>query len=188
MAAEAGFVLLLFYLQCTVLLVVELSLFDAQLLLFSLSTICTPIEVVGVGQPPKWIKKEHFSFLPFRRLIDILWQAPIVFKTFKTGLHKYSWKYEGETKLTNEPTITVTVNTCQKYALKLASIGYFSAQRSTYNKKRTINNEEGFLEGVAQIWNLTVTSFIEIHGMSLLNSEGNWKLAFNLKFDYYLWQ
>ena len=63
----------------------------------------------------------------------------------------YSWKYEGETKLANEPTITVTVNTCQKYALKLATIGYFSAQRSTYNKKRTINNEEGFLEGVAQI-------------------------------------
>ena len=184
MASEAGFVLLLFYLQCTVLLVVELSLFDAQLLLFSLSTICTPIEVVGVGQPPKWIKKEHFSFLPFRRLIDILWQAPIVFKTFKTGLHII----HGSMKVKpNEPTITVTVNTCQKYALKLASIGYFSAQRSTYNKKRTINNEEGFLEGVAQIWNLTVTSFIEIHGMSLLNSEGNWKLAFNLKFDYYLW-
>ena len=84
MAAEAGFVSVLFYLQCTVLVVVELSLFDAQLLLFSLSTICTPIEVVGVGQPPKWFKKKHFSFLLFRRLIDIHWQAPIVFKTFKS--------------------------------------------------------------------------------------------------------
>ena len=81
-------------------------------------------------------------------LIDIPRQAPIVFKTFKTGLHII----HGSMKVKpNEPTITVTVNTCQKYALKLASIGYFSAQRSTYNKKRTINNEEGFLEGVAQI-------------------------------------
>ena len=81
-------------------------------------------------------------------LIDIPRQAPITFKTFKTGLHII----HGSMKVKpNEPTITVTVNTCQKYALKLASIGYFSAQRSTYNKKRTINNEEGFLEGVAQI-------------------------------------
>ena len=81
-------------------------------------------------------------------LIDIPRQAPIIFKTFKTGLHII----HGSMKVKpNEPTITVTVNTCQKYALKLASIGYFSAQRSTYNKKRTINNEEGFLEGVAQI-------------------------------------
>ena len=112
--------------QCTVLVVVELSLFDAQLLLFSLSTICTPIEVVGVGQPPKWFKKKHFSFLLFRRLIDIHWQAPIVFKTFKTGLHSI----HGSMKVKpNELTITVTVNTCQKYALKLASIGHFPAQR-----------------------------------------------------------
>ena len=81
-------------------------------------------------------------------LIDIPRQAPIIFKTFKTGLHII----HGSMKVKpNEPTITVTVNTCQKYALKLASIGYFSAQRSTYNKKRTINIEEGFLEGVAQI-------------------------------------
>ena len=81
-------------------------------------------------------------------LIDIPRQAPIIFKTFKTGLHII----HGSMKVKpNEPTITVTVNTCQKYALKLATIGYFSAQRSTYNKKRTINNEEGFLEGVAQI-------------------------------------
>ena len=81
-------------------------------------------------------------------LIDIPRQAPITFKTFKTGLHII----HGSMKVKpNEPTITVTVNTCQKYALKLASIGYFSTQRSTNNKKRTINNEEGFLEGVAQI-------------------------------------
>ena len=81
-------------------------------------------------------------------LIDIPRQAPIIFKTFKTGLHIIHGSMMVKP---NEPTITVTVNTCQKYALKLASIGYFSAQRSTYNKKRTINNEEGFLEGVAQI-------------------------------------
>ena len=81
-------------------------------------------------------------------LIDIPRQAPITFKTFKTGLHIFHGSMMVKP---NEPTITVTVNTCQKYALKLASIGYFSAQRSTYNKKRTINNEEGFLEGVAQI-------------------------------------
>ena len=148
MAAEAGFVLLLFYLQCTVLLVVELSLFNAQLLLFSLSTICTPIEVVGVGQPPKWIKKEHFSFLPFRRLIDILWQALIVLKTFKTRLHKYSWKYEGETKLANGPTITVTVNTCQKYALKLASIGHLAAQRFTTIRIEQSTMNKDFLRGL----------------------------------------
>ena len=32
-------------------------LMHAHLLLFSLSTICTPIEVVRVGQLPKWLKK-----------------------------------------------------------------------------------------------------------------------------------
>ena len=38
------------------------------------------------------------------------------------------------------------------------------------------------LVGTAFIWNLTVASYIEIHGMSLLNREGKLKIAFNLKF------
>ena len=116
-----------------------------SLLLFSLSTICTPIEVVGVGQPPKWFKKKHFSFLLFRRLIDIHWQAPIVFKTFKTGLHSL----HGSIKVKpNEPTITVTVNTCQKYALRLASIGHFSAQRFITIRIKQSTMKKDFLRGL----------------------------------------
>ena len=48
----------------------------------------------------------------------------------------------------NEPTITVTVNTCQKYALKLASIGHFSAQRSTTIRIEQSTMKKDFLRGL----------------------------------------
>ena len=48
----------------------------------------------------------------------------------------------------NEPTITVTVNTCQKYALKLASIGHFAAQRFTTIRIEQSTMNKNFLRGL----------------------------------------
>ena len=78
-------------------------------------------------------------------LIDIPRQAPITFKTFKTGLHII----HGSMKVKpNEPTITVTVNTCQKYALKLASIGHLAAQRFTTIRIEQSTMNKDFLRGL----------------------------------------
>ena len=59
---------------------------------------------------------------------------------------QYSWKYMKVKP--NEPTITVTVNTCQMYALKLASIGHFSAQRCTTIRIEQSTMNKDFLRGL----------------------------------------
>ena len=90
-------------------------------------------------------QKVALFFFPFWRLIDIVWQAAIVFKTFKTGLHSI---HESMKVKPNESTITVTVNTCQKYALRLASIGHFSAQRFITIRIKQSTMKKDFLRGL----------------------------------------
>ena len=167
---------------CMVLVMVELSLFDAQSLLFSLSTMHTDWSCWS-RSATKVVQKVAFLF-HFGGLSTFYGKLQSYSKHSKLACTVFMEVYEGETKWAH---YYCNSQYLSKVCTKIGFNWPFLGTKIHYNKNRTINNEEGFLEGVAQIWNLTVTSFIEIHGMSLLNSEGNWKLAFNLKFGYYVW-
>ena len=147
MAAEAGFLLFLFYLQCTVLVVLELTLFDACtfIVVFFIYNMHTDWSCWS-RSATKEVQKVAFFFSSILEAYRHSMVSSNRIQNIQNWPAQFSWKYMKVKP--NEPTITVTVNTCQKYALKLASIGHFSTQRSTTIRIEQSTMTKDFLRGL----------------------------------------